>query len=129
MNYAFPPIPERIQWHEGMLLAPQHFQQSQARTDSLAGWHALAAAPLAWGVRHLEVDTSLLANGLFWLTSVAATRVMAFQSKKDGPGGPLNKFAVVDATTLAIPPTMAQPLVDPSTQAMARQASQRVKLL
>jgi type VI secretion system protein ImpJ len=64
MNYAFPPIPERIQWHEGMLLAPQHFQQTQARTDALMGWHALAASPLAWGVRHLEVDTGLLANGL-----------------------------------------------------------------
>jgi type VI secretion system protein ImpJ len=72
MTYAFPPIPERIQWHEGMLLAPQHFQQSQARTDSLAGWHALAAAPLAWGVRHLEVDTGLLANGLLRILALDA---------------------------------------------------------
>jgi len=72
MTYPFPPIPERIQWHEGMLLAPQHFQQNQARTDALAAWHALAAAPLAWGVRHLEVDTGLLANGLLRVLEIDA---------------------------------------------------------
>lgn len=72
MTYAFPPIPERIQWHEGMLLVPQHFQQTQARTDALAGWHAIAAAPLAWGIRHLEVDTGLLANGLLRVLALDA---------------------------------------------------------
>lgn len=72
MTYTFPPIPERIQWHEGMLLAPQHFQQTQARTDALASWHALAAAPLAWGVRHLEIDTGLLANGLLRVLALDA---------------------------------------------------------
>jgi hypothetical protein len=52
---------------------------------------------------------------------------MAFQSKKDGAGGPLKKLAVEDATTLLTPPNMAQPLADPSTQAMARQVDQRSK--
>ena len=75
MTYSFPPIPERIQWHEGMLLAPQHFQQTQARTDALAGWHALAAAPLAWGIRHFDIDAGLLANGL--LRVLALDAVMA----------------------------------------------------
>lgn len=72
MTQAFPPIPERIQWHEGMLLAPQHFQQTQARTDALVAWHALAAAPLAWGVRHMEVDAGLLANGLLRILELDA---------------------------------------------------------
>lgn len=72
MTYAFPPIPERIQWHEGMLLEPQHFQQTQARTDALSSWHAMAAAPLAWGVRYLEVDTGLLANGLLRVLALDA---------------------------------------------------------
>jgi type VI secretion system protein ImpJ len=75
MTHSFPFIPERIQWHEGMLLAPQHFQQIQARTDALTSWHALAAAPLAWGVRHLEIDPGLLANGL--LRILALDAVMA----------------------------------------------------
>lgn len=72
MTYPFPPIPERIQWHEGMLLAPQHFQQTQARTDALASWHALAAAPLAWGIRHIEIDPGLLANGLLRILALDA---------------------------------------------------------
>lgn len=72
MTYFFPSIPERIQWHEGMLLAPQHFQQSQARTDALAAWHMLTAAPLAWGVRHLEIDMGLLASGLLRVTALDA---------------------------------------------------------
>ncbi|PXW97486.1 type VI secretion system protein ImpJ [Sphaerotilus hippei] len=64
MNSRTPTPPERIQWHEGMLLGPQHFQQLQARIDGLASWHLLAAAPLAWGLRHLEIDTGLLATGV-----------------------------------------------------------------
>lgn len=72
MTYPFPPIPERIEWHEGMLLTPQHFQQTQARTDAMAQWHGMAAAPLAWGVRHLEIDTGLLARGLLRITALDA---------------------------------------------------------
>jgi hypothetical protein len=52
---------------------------------------------------------------------------MAFQSKKDGPGVPVNKLAVEEATTLAMLPTMAQPLSDPSPQTMAKQTGHRQK--
>ena len=52
----------RIQWHEGMLLAPQHFQQESARVDSLVGWQVLAASPFGWGVRKVRVDVGLLAG-------------------------------------------------------------------
>jgi len=55
---------DRIQWHEGMLLSPQHFQQESARVDALVGWQVLAAQPLAWGVRRLQVDEALLTNGM-----------------------------------------------------------------
>lgn len=72
MTYSFPHIPERIQWHEGMLLAPQHFQQTQARTDALLSWQVLAASPMAWGVRHLDIDTGLLANGLLRVEALEA---------------------------------------------------------
>jgi type VI secretion system protein ImpJ len=72
MTYSFPSIPERIQWHEGMLLAPQHFQQSQARTDALTCWHMLIAAPLAWGIRHIEIDMGLLAGGLLRIIALDA---------------------------------------------------------
>lgn len=65
MTPGLPAIPDRIQWHEGMLLSPQHFQQLQARLDAQSAWQLLAAQPLAWGVRRLEIDHGALAGG--WL--------------------------------------------------------------
>lgn len=53
----------RIQWHEGMLLSPQHFQQESARVDDLIAWQHLAVQPLAWGLRRLDIDEGLLTNG------------------------------------------------------------------
>ena len=63
MTFKEPP-PDRIQWHEGMLLSPQHFQQESARVDALLAWHGLIANPYGWGVRTLEIDQGLLATGL-----------------------------------------------------------------
>jgi type VI secretion system protein ImpJ len=58
------PLYDRIEWHEGMLLTPQHFQQESARVDALVAWQALAGHPAAWGVRRLEVDEAALGGGL-----------------------------------------------------------------
>lgn len=63
MTHGLPAIPDRIQWHEGMLLGPQHFQQLQARVDALGAWQQLAAQPLAWGLRRFAIDAGLLAAG------------------------------------------------------------------
>jgi type VI secretion system protein ImpJ len=46
-----------------MLLSPQHFQQESARVDDLIAWQHLAAQPLAWGLRRLDIDEGLLTNG------------------------------------------------------------------
>lgn len=51
---------DRIQWHEGMLLTPQHFQQESARVDALVAWQSLAGQPAAWGIRRLVIDEALL---------------------------------------------------------------------
>lgn len=63
---------DRIQWHEGMLLAPQHFQQESARVDALVGWQALAGQPAAWGVRRLVVDEALLTRGMLRISLLEA---------------------------------------------------------
>lgn len=55
--------PDRIQWHEGMLLSPQHFQLESARIDALVGWHALTGAPYGWGIKRLKFDLALIAAG------------------------------------------------------------------
>jgi type VI secretion system protein ImpJ len=66
-------VPAAIQWHEGMLLAPQHFQWLSRRQDALLHYHLSSASPFHWGVRHLRVDEAKLAEGVFrvlWLEAV-----------------------------------------------------------
>jgi type VI secretion system protein ImpJ len=65
------PLPH-IQWHEGMLLSPQHFQQESARLDGLLAWQSLSANALAWGVKQFDIDESLLVNGLLRVNSLEA---------------------------------------------------------
>lgn len=63
---------DRIAWHEGMLLTPQHFQQESARVDALVAWQALAGHPTAWGVRRLHLDEAALCGGLVRITLIEA---------------------------------------------------------
>ena len=56
-------IPNRIQWHEGMLLSPQHFQVESARVDEMIALHTMAVNSNNWGVRKCRFDVSLLASG------------------------------------------------------------------
>jgi type VI secretion system protein ImpJ len=65
-------IPEAIQWHEGMLLAPQHLQQLSHRNESLVHYHLHTIAPFFWGVRHLEIDEALLTTGIFRVLKLEA---------------------------------------------------------
>lgn len=64
--------PDRIQWHEGMLLSPQHFQLESARIDALIGWHTLTGTPYAWGIKRLKFDLSLLPSGLLRVLELEA---------------------------------------------------------
>ncbi|HEX7242632.1 MAG TPA: type VI secretion system baseplate subunit TssK [Longimicrobiaceae bacterium] len=65
-------LPEAIRWHEGMLLAPQHFQQASLRQEMLVHYHVQAAAPFHWGVRRLEINRNLLTGGTFRVTELEA---------------------------------------------------------
>jgi type VI secretion system protein ImpJ len=65
-------IPEIIQWHEGMLLVPQHFQQLSWRHEALVSYHANTIAPFHWGVRRLEIDPALLVSGTLRVLSLEA---------------------------------------------------------
>src|SRR5262245_10841696 len=65
-------IPAAVQWHEGMLLAPQHFQQLAWRQEALLHYHTLAAAPFYWGVRHVRVDPVLLLSGTLRVVELEA---------------------------------------------------------
>lgn len=65
-------IPDAVQWHEGMLLSPHHFQQADLRTNSLNAYMTLAVSPFGWGVRRLEIDRSALVGGTFSVTELEA---------------------------------------------------------
>jgi type VI secretion system protein ImpJ len=67
-----PQLPDRIQWHEGMLLTPQHFQQEGARIDALLAWQSMATHPYGWGIRNLVLDEALLTTGLLRVLALDA---------------------------------------------------------
>lgn len=58
-------LPDAIEWHEGMLLAPQHFQQLSLRNDALLHYHTTLISPFHWGIRRLSYDKVLLVSGIF----------------------------------------------------------------
>lgn len=56
-------IMDPIQWHEGMLLLPQHFQQSDQRIHQLLHFHMKIMSPFHWGVHHFKIDPVQLVTG------------------------------------------------------------------
>ncbi len=65
-------IPKAIQWHEGMLLSPHHFQQMVLRQDQLLHYHINSMAPFSWGVRRLTINQSLLVAGTLQIVELEA---------------------------------------------------------
>ncbi|MEZ4525332.1 MAG: type VI secretion system baseplate subunit TssK [Desulfobacterales bacterium] len=65
-------IPMAIQWHEGMLLAPQHFQQLSVRNEELLVYHLACSAPFHWGIRKFKPDQTLLKEGIFRIQEIEA---------------------------------------------------------
>jgi type VI secretion system protein ImpJ len=65
-------LPAPIQWHEGMLLAPQHFQQLVARSDRLLHYNMALGLPFPFGVVRLRFDSTLLFSGTLKLTELEA---------------------------------------------------------
>jgi len=54
-----------IQWHEGMLLMPQHFQQADMRMEGVLTYYMSHISPFFWGIVNLEIDEALLTAGTF----------------------------------------------------------------
>lgn len=56
-------IPDAIQWHEGLLLTPQHFQQMSSRHEALVRYGTAMVAPFSWGVRRFKHHQISLSDG------------------------------------------------------------------
>ncbi|XXT19909.1 type VI secretion system baseplate subunit TssK [Sorangium sp. So ce429] len=65
-------VPAAVQWHDGMLLSPQHFQESARRSERLLDYHLGQLHPFHYGVHHLEIDAGLLASGTLRLLEIEA---------------------------------------------------------
>ena len=61
MQFLKPTLP--VQWHEGMLLSPQHFQQEAESLRSGSAFHQALSTPCGWGFETLQIDESLLPAG------------------------------------------------------------------
>ena len=65
-------IPDAIQWHEGLLLTPQHFQQLSARHEALVQYGTSLIAPFCWGVRRFKHHAISLPAGKFRVLELEA---------------------------------------------------------
>ena len=65
-------IPDLIEWHEGMLLTPQHFQQFASRSELLTQYMFSQGAPFGWGIIDLKIDQAALSAGILRILSIEA---------------------------------------------------------
>jgi type VI secretion system protein ImpJ len=65
-------VPDLIDWHEGMLLTPRHFEQLTLRYEDLLQYGILQASPFSWGIRKLRIDSSKLLSGQFCVLELEA---------------------------------------------------------
>lgn len=65
-------IPPAIQWHDGMLLSPHHFQEADRRAERLLAYHLRHASSYHWGVERLEIELGPLVSGIFRVRELEA---------------------------------------------------------
>lgn len=61
-----------IQWHEGMLLSPQHLQQNDLRFEQLLYHHLNLLSPYHWGIHYLKIDPIVFPEGLVRILGLQA---------------------------------------------------------
>ncbi len=59
-----------VQWYEGMLLGPHHFQTERHRFERFFQYHLKASLPFPYGLFHLHIDPILLSKGLFKILEI-----------------------------------------------------------
>ena len=84
-------IPQAVQWHEGMFLSPQHFQQQQIYYERLQRHLMEQAQPYYWGIYQLEVDTKALRDGLVIIEKLHCVMpdglIVEYDAEQDKNGG------------------------------------------
>ena len=87
--YIHNKVTPAIQWHEGMLLEPHHFQQNDLRHSQLLAHIYKSISPFGWGVEDISLDPVVLVGGLIRLNHLRAIMpdgcYVDFDSKVHGP--------------------------------------------
>ena len=65
-------LPDAVLWSEGMLLAPQHLQQSDVYWHEIARGRMASLEPDYWGLLSLAVDSRAWTNGVLKIVQVSA---------------------------------------------------------
>lgn len=99
-------IPNAIQWHEGMLLAPQHFQQQSLRQEAMLQYFVRGMNPFFWGIRRLLIDRELLPTGVLRVLELEAVLPDGLLISYPEPGIPELKLDLSAAAN----PVAGQPL-------------------
>jgi type VI secretion system protein ImpJ len=75
-----------VQWHEGMLLSPHHFQQQEIRNEQKLSHHTRLLPYPHYGIHTLEIDLIVLPNGTVKVLSLEAVMPDSLiVSYKDSP--------------------------------------------
>ncbi|MDM0117250.1 type VI secretion system baseplate subunit TssK [Variovorax sp. J22R133] len=99
----------KVVWSEGMLLQPQHLQQSERHAEYARHLLLRSTTPYAWGVAELEIDTAALALGK--LALVRAVGVFGDGTPFDMPAvDPLPEAIDIPATMRDEAVVLALPL-------------------
>jgi type VI secretion system protein ImpJ len=61
-----------VQWYEGQLLYPQHYQQMRNELQQTGFFYLSVACPWYWGIRQLDLDETSLAGGIIRINQVLA---------------------------------------------------------
>lgn len=90
---------DAILWHDGLLLAPVHFERLTQRHEELVTYHVRSGFQYAWGVRRLQLDK--LADRNVSIASVEAVMPDGLLVTH-GNGDPALQLALSDATMEAL---------------------------
>ncbi len=65
-------IVDPVQWHEGMLLYPQHYQQMRLEYQQLSLCYLSMSTPFYWGVRYMQLDEAAFTSGIIRIQELLA---------------------------------------------------------
>ncbi|HEY0585263.1 MAG TPA: type VI secretion system baseplate subunit TssK [Pseudoduganella sp.] len=92
---------EGMFWHDGLLLAPLHFEQLTQRHEELVTYHVRSGFQYAWGVRRLELQAGKLAQGVVAVEQLEAVLPDGLLVHHDAGSAPL-QLVPGDATLEAL---------------------------